>query len=130
MTFRAGAGLPTMAFSAVRFTVGTTISRTDIPVLCAHLADLVRGRPGHLVLCDVAGLADPDVAAVEALARLRLTARRHGRRLVVTGAGPRLLLLIGLLGLTEVLPQVGGQSEQGEQAGGVEEVVDPRDPAV
>jgi hypothetical protein len=36
------------------------------------------------VVCDVADVAHPDVVTVEALARLRLTARRHGWSLVVT----------------------------------------------
>lgn len=80
------------------------------------------------MVCDVADLAGPDLVTVEALARLRLTARRHGWSLVVSGAGPDLLGLVRLLGLTDVLPQTGGQSEQREQAGGVEEVVDGHDP--
>jgi ABC-type transporter Mla MlaB component len=93
----------TMGDSAVRFTIGAAVTRTDIPALCARLADLLRGQSGDLVECDVGGLSEPDVAAVEAVARLRLTARRHGRRLLVTGAGPDLLLLFGLLGLTDLL---------------------------
>ncbi|BEL02569.1 hypothetical protein Q0Z83_007600 [Actinoplanes sichuanensis] len=92
-----------MGVSAVRFVVGPVVARADIPELCARLADLLRGRAGELVECDVGGLAEADVAAVEAVARLRLTARRHGRRLVVVGAGPDLRLLFGLLGLTELL---------------------------
>ena len=131
-----------MAVSAELFSVGATITRAEVPALCGRLADRVRGQPGDLVLCDVGGLTEPDVAAVEALARLRSTARLHGRRLVVTGAGPRLLALIGLLGLSDVLLdagwearedasfQVGGQAEEGEQAGGVDEVVDGRDSPV
>ncbi|MEU4622738.1 STAS domain-containing protein [Actinoplanes sp. NPDC023801] len=148
-----------MGVSAVRFVVRATITRSDIPALCACLADLLRGRPGDVVMCDVAGIHRPDVVTVEALARLRLTARRHGRRLVVTGAAPGLLLLFGLLGLTDLLDlagpatdeseqaaggsgqaaggsgqvgrrQVGREPEQREQAGGVQEVVDGRDPPV
>ncbi|WP_203779041.1 STAS domain-containing protein [Actinoplanes philippinensis] len=83
--------------------VGAAITRTDIPALCTRLADLLRGRAGELVECDVAGLTEPDVVVVEAVARLRLTARRHGWRLIVTGAGPDLLSLFGLLGLAELL---------------------------
>ncbi|MEU4156917.1 STAS domain-containing protein [Actinoplanes sp. NPDC026670] len=92
-----------MGVSAVRFPVGTAVARADIPALCARLADLLRGHAGDVVECDVTGLASPDVVAVEAVARLRLTARRHGRRLIVVGAGPELLLLFGLLGLTDLL---------------------------
>jgi ABC-type transporter Mla MlaB component len=151
----AGGGGPThMGVSAVRFVVRATITRADIPALCARLADLLRGRPADVVECDVGGIDRPDVVTVEAVARLRLTARRHGGRLIVTGAGPDLLLLFGLLGLSELLApprpepaaggsgpaaggsghvgrrQVGGQAEEREQAGGVQEVVDGRDPPV
>ena len=52
----------------------------------------------------------------------------NGRRLVVSGAGPQLLQLVRLFGLSEVLVQAGGQAEQRKQAGGVEEVGDRRDP--
>jgi anti-anti-sigma regulatory factor len=113
---------------AVAFDVGTTVTRADIPVLCAGLAESLRGRGGGDVVCDVAGIARPDVATIDALARLRMTARRHGRRLVVTGAGPELLLLLRLVGLLDVLAQAGGQPEEREQAGGVEEVVHRGDP--
>jgi ABC-type transporter Mla MlaB component len=120
------------------------VTRADIPALCAGLAGRLRGRPAGVVVCDVAGVARPDVATVEALARLRLTARRHGWRLVVGGAGPDLLALVALLGLTAALPgepaaapgeepaaalpQPGGQAEEREQPGGVEEVVERGDP--
>jgi anti-anti-sigma regulatory factor len=127
MSFRGAAGPIHMTASATSFAIGVKITRADIPVLCADLAELVRGRGGGVVVCDVAGVAHPDVVTVEALARLRLTARRHGWNLVVTGAGPDLLELVRLLGLTEALPQAGRQSEERKQAGGVEEVVDGHD---
>ena len=125
MSSRAGAGLITMA---AHFSVGMTVARADVPGLCAALADLLRGRPGSVVICDVAGVARPDVVTVDALARLRLTARRHGCELVVGGAGAELSRLLRLVGLTDVLPQVGREPEQREQAGSVEEVGDGRDP--
>ena len=117
-----------MTAMPVPFAVGAAVARADIPMLCARLADLLRARAGDVV-CDVAGVAEPDAVTVEALVRLRLTARRHGRRLVVRGAPPDLLLLVRLFGLADVLPEAGGQPEQREQPGGVEEVVDRRDPA-
>jgi hypothetical protein len=42
---------------------------------------------------------------VEALVRLRLTARRHGCTLTVHGAGTPLTDLVALLGLTGALSQ-------------------------
>ena len=117
-----------MGAVATTFTVGATVARADIPVLCAGLAELLRERAGDLVVCDVGGIARTDVVTVEALARLRLTARRHGRRFVVAGAGADLRDVIRLVGLADVLPQVGGEAEDREQARGVQEVVDGRDP--
>jgi hypothetical protein len=104
--------------------VAADLTRADIPGLCADLADMLRHRREGTVVCDVRAVTRPDVVTVEALARLRLTARRHGRTLVVEGAGPQLRGLIGLLGLAEPL----GQPEQREEPLGVEEVVDARDP--
>lgn len=127
MSFRNADGPIHMAASTTSFAIGATVTRADIPVLCADLAELVRGRGGGVVVCDVADVAHSDVVTVEALARLRLTARRHGCSLVVTGAGPDLLELVRLLGLTDALPQAGRQSEQREEAGGVEEIVDGGD---
>jgi ABC-type transporter Mla MlaB component len=117
-----------MRATAISFAVGTTITRPDIPVLCADLGGILRGRDGGVVVCDVADVARPDLVTVEALARLRVTARRHGWRLVLGGAGPDLLQLVHMFGLTDALPQVGRQSEQRKQAGGVEEGVDGSDP--
>ncbi|MBP2705461.1 STAS domain-containing protein [Microbispora sp. RL4-1S] len=123
MSFRDADGPIRMTDSAIFFTVGPEPARADIPALCADLAALVRGRGGGVVICDVAEVARPGVVTVEALARLSLTARRHGWSLVVSGAGPDLRELVRLLGLTGVLLQVGRQSEQREETGGVEEVV-------
>ena len=111
---------------AASFALGVTVTRTDIPDLCARLAELVKGH--DLVVCDVAGVARPDVVTVAALARLRLTAGRYGCGLVLAGAGPDLLALIRLVGLADVLAQPGWEPEEREQPLGVEEVVDGRDP--
>ena len=126
----------------VRFALGATLTRADIPCLCAGLADLLRHRPGtEEVVCD-ASAARPDVVSVEALARLRLTAGRHGRRFVVRDPPPELVSLFGLMGLGGFLAaaaqarrsvvgvEAGGQAEEREQPVGVEEVVDPGDAAV
>ncbi|MER7457527.1 STAS domain-containing protein [Micromonospora sp. NPDC126480] len=114
---------------AVIFAVAGTLTRAEIPALCAELADELRGAGRGVVVCDVAGVLGADVVTVEALARLCLTARRHGWRLVVSGADAGLLELADLLGLAGVLFQPVGQAEQREEPGGVEEVVDRRDPA-
>jgi hypothetical protein len=128
MSFPVGGGPIRVTATETTFTVGATVTRTDVPALCADLAALLRGRGHGVVTCDVGGVTRPTVVTVEALARLRVVARRHGWRLVLRGASPGLLRLVALLGLADALPQAGRQPEQGEQAGGVEEVVDRRDP--
>jgi ABC-type transporter Mla MlaB component len=51
-------------------------------------------------ICDVGGLVRPDLIAVNTLARLHLTARRHGFRLRLRGADRELHLLLDLVGLS------------------------------
>ncbi|MFU8875730.1 STAS domain-containing protein [Micromonospora sp. SL4-19] len=123
------AGSPTqVSASWISFVVDAAVTRADIPVRCAELAELLRGRGPGIVSCDVSGMARPDVVTVEALARLRLTARRHGWQLIVEGAQPGLLRLVDLVGLTDALPEAGRQTEQREETRRVEEVGDRRDP--
>jgi hypothetical protein len=130
----------------VRFALDAALTRADIPCLCAGLADRLRAGPGPgQVVCDASG-ARPDVVTVEALARLRLTAGRHGWRFSVRGATPELVNLFGLMGLGGFLAaaqqaaangrrsvagtEAVGQAEEREQLLGVEEVVDSGDPPV
>ncbi len=73
-----------------------------------------------------------DLAVVDGLASLQLVARRAGCTVVLEGAPDELIGLLDLVGLGEVIPaglpvEVGGEAEDGEQAG-VEEVVVPDDP--
>ncbi|WP_327415935.1 STAS domain-containing protein [Streptomyces sp. NBC_01233] len=100
-------------------------TRRDTARLCARLARLYEGG-ATAVECDVGAVTAPDLAAVEVLARLRLTARGHGGDFTVTGAGPALRVLLDLVGLVELL----GEPEEREPAGGVQEGVEPDDPAL
>lgn len=100
---------------SVVLVVEDPVTCDDIPVLCARLHRLISDiRPGHspdgpgLVICDVSGVVRPDLITVDALARLRLTARRLGHRVVLARASPDLLRLLGLVGLRDVLPELGG----------------------
>ena len=56
----------------------------------------------HTLGLDVANL-DPDLCAVDALARLQLEARRHGYELELRGVSPELRKLIELAGLSQAL---------------------------
>ncbi len=72
----------------------------------------------------------PDLALVDALARLQLIARRRGWRLRARGVPDELLVLLELAGLADVLAvEARREPELGEQLG-VEEVVQPADPPV
>ncbi|MDQ5819987.1 MAG: STAS domain-containing protein [Actinomycetota bacterium] len=88
------------------------------------------GRPGTIV-CDVRALVDADVATIDALARLQLTARRCGFVLHLRNAPPELHELLAFVGLDGVLPvEPGGQAEQGEERVGVEEERELGEPPV
>ena len=69
----------------------------------------------------------PDLALVDALARLQLDARRRGGRLRLRNATEELRGLLELVGLADVLAvEPRRQPELGEELG-VEEVMQPRD---
>ncbi|MEW2139918.1 STAS domain-containing protein [Streptomyces sp. NPDC005409] len=102
---------------------GPSPTEQDVAQLCARLARLYDDG-ARAVVCDASAVTEPGLGAVEALARLRLTAR--GRGFTVTGTGPAYRALLDLVGLVELL----GEAEQREPPGGVQEGVEPGDPAV
>ncbi|MFD7260927.1 STAS domain-containing protein [Streptomyces sp. NPDC059874] len=104
---------------------GPAPTAQDTARLCARLA-LLYEDGATAVECDAGAVTAPGLAAVEVLARLRLTARRHGGALTVTGVGPAYRALLDLVGLVELL----GEPEQREPPGGVQEGVEPDDLAV
>ncbi|MFF9912080.1 STAS domain-containing protein [Streptomyces sp. NPDC013457] len=80
-------------------TLGPRATSDEVARLCAVL----EGVPPTDVICEVGGLTHTDLAAVDALARLKLTAGRLGHRLTFRGAGGELRLLLDLVGLADVL---------------------------
>ncbi|MET9321240.1 STAS domain-containing protein [Streptomyces sp. NPDC003038] len=96
----------------------------DTARLCARLARLYAAG-ASAVVCDASAVTAPGLAAVEALARLRLTARGRGA-FTVTGAGPAYRALLRLVGLVELL----GEAEEREPPLGVQEGIEPDDPAL
>jgi hypothetical protein len=58
----------------------------------------------ELVTCDVAGIAHPSAADVDAVARLQLTAQCAGRSITLRHASGRLRELLDLCGLQGVVP--------------------------
>lgn len=79
------------------------VAAADVPRLCEELgAQLIRSGAREAI-CEVGGLTHADLAAVNALARLQLTARRLGCRIRLRNAGPELLALLDLVGFGEVV---------------------------
>lgn len=74
----------------------------DAAGLCARARALLARKDVAVLVCDVRH-ADPHPATVDALARLRLIARREGCRMRLRHARPELLELIGFMGLRDVL---------------------------
>lgn len=88
------------------------VTPADVPLLCAQLqaqavtgigADACPDTETGDVICDAGGLTVADLTAVNAIARLRLTARRLGRNVRVRNAGRELILLLDLVGLGDNL---------------------------
>ena len=111
------------------------IVSAQIPALCERARGLLEEADGDQVVCDVSHLSDPDGAAVDALARLQLTARRCGREIRLLHPSAELQELLTLSGLDAVIPQCAAsgveprrQPEQREQTIGIEEERDPGDP--
>jgi hypothetical protein len=117
--------------------IDPAITRADIPVLCARLADLVRPcGAGGVIVCDVSAIVDGGAVVVDALARLRLTAQRLGADIRVRGMPLGLRQLLVFTGLDEIVLIDGAsalepqrQAEQREQPLDVEEVGDGADPS-
>ncbi len=120
--------------------IGGTVARADIPVLCERLGVLLASKAPDVLVCDLKALTHVDLATVEALARLQLTARRAGGQIRLRHASPDLQALLVLTGLSEVLPldldpqepsglplEPQGQAEEREEARGVEEEGDSPD---
>jgi ABC-type transporter Mla MlaB component len=112
-----------------------SIAHADVAELCERAHALLQRRSPGPIICDVATVVDPDAATVDALARLQLTARRLGGRILLRDPCGELQELISFAGLADVLPLVLRvepiwQLEQREEAVGVQEEADPGDPAV
>ncbi|MET8172952.1 STAS domain-containing protein [Streptomyces clavifer] len=94
------------------------VTRADVPELCARLQALLDGRavavpPAATVVdCDVGGVIRPDLALVEAVARLGLVARRAGDvELRLRNVPAELTALLGLVGLTDVVGHIRADPE-------------------
>ncbi|GHE45380.1 hypothetical protein GCM10018785_13870 [Streptomyces longispororuber] len=105
------------------------VRQEDIPALCAELDRVARPGQGPVV-CDLRGVTTADLATVDAVARLRLAARRAGVGLRLRGPTPALWALLGLVGLAELCVEVERHPEEREPPLGVEEAVESGDAAL
>ena len=87
---------------AVALVIRGPIARGDLPGLSDRVCEVLCVPGPHVVECDVTGV-EPDAVTVDALARLELAAKRHGRGIVLVGAAPPLMRLVRLMGLGDVL---------------------------
>ena len=109
----------------------------DLPLLCDRLGEILDDGVADLLICDVGSLADADCATIDGLARLQLTARRHGTRVRLENVAPRLHRILAFVGLCDVVGacdglglEPGGKAKERKHARRVQEERDPADPAV
>ncbi|WP_159104184.1 STAS domain-containing protein [Streptomyces sp. CdTB01] len=103
------------------------VTRDEAAGLCDDVRALLASTNAGVVVVDVAGIGPPGLGAVDLLARLQLAARRAGGRIRLRDPAPSLRALLALVGLGF---EVEGQVEEREPPLGVEEEVEPGEPAL
>lgn len=78
-----------------------------------HAIVVVVGDGREVAIARVADLGRPDLAAIDAIARLQLAARRQGWEVRLSGTCRELGELLDLAGLAEVLGQPGASPDEG-----------------
>jgi ABC-type transporter Mla MlaB component len=99
---------PPLEPGTIVLVMGASIGPGDIPRLCRRARLFLEDSDAEVVVCDVGALVDPDAVAVDALARLQLTAVRLGRRIRLRHPCAELQELVALMGLSDVLPPCEG----------------------
>jgi hypothetical protein len=79
------------------------IAGDDVAALCERLKAVISASDADVVICDV-GALPANARALEALARLQLTARRLQRRIRLQRASAELAQLLHFAGLADVVP--------------------------
>jgi ABC-type transporter Mla MlaB component len=87
-----------------------SIIREDIGLLCERAQAMLEKDAADLIVCDVREVRS-DARAIDALARLQLTAQRQGRRMRVLNACAELRELLVLTGLQEVMSLIDAADE-------------------
>lgn len=78
------------------------IDRPAAARLGDEVADLLRTTGARQLVCDVGGVTRSDAAAVDAVCRMKVTARRLGCSMQVRHASAELVELLDLIGLCDV----------------------------
>ena len=105
MSFAGPAGpFPQMAPgpSTIVLSLGGPLARADLASLCHRARALLEASGADVLVCDASALAEADAVALDAIARLQLTARRLGSRICVRHAPAELEELLRLTGLAEI----------------------------
>lgn len=89
--------------STIVLALGGPITPADVPALCERVRLLLEGSDGDVVTCDTGALVAPDVATVDGLARMQLTARKLGCSIRLRNPCAELTELLALLGLYDVV---------------------------
>jgi ABC-type transporter Mla MlaB component len=95
--------------NTVAFTIRGPITRADLPGLCERVCALLGESGAGIAVCDVRGV-EPDAVTVDALARLQLAAQRNRCQVRLCHASDELLELVAFMGLSEILPCSGYDS--------------------
>ena len=82
------------------------MAHAAVPALCTQLRSILAAAPTTIVHCDVEDLTDPDLATIDGLARIQLTARRLGGSIRLCNARRELIELLQLAGLQEAVPLI------------------------
>jgi anti-anti-sigma regulatory factor len=89
------------------FPIAGSLTSEVIPALCQQLTSLMKCTSAKVIVCDLAELESFNLATIDALAQLQLTARRHGREIQLRHLPQRLKALIKLCGLEQTLKEAG-----------------------
>lgn len=92
--------------TSVVLVLAPPVTRASIPRLCDQVSFLVLTCDVDVVTCDLRAVVEPDATAIEALAKMQLTAKRLGRTIRLRHPCSFLKALLTLTGLASTLPIV------------------------
>ena len=117
--------------STIVLSLRSPLARAEVRALCEEGRALLESSGAEVLVCDASALATSDAVAVDAIARLQLTARRLGSRICIREPPADLCSLLRFTGLAEVCglrAELERQAEEREQPLRVEEERELDDP--